>query len=255
LIIQRRTASIRVAAIIIISLGLTLFVISAIYVSSFLAIFGIGLFIWGAIFLYIAPTKRVPISMLFGQLEVTLENIERQISGAETTESGIYLPPSNSNKDTYLVAIPIKHNVGLPSLAEISAGFVNLENHILVVPPGAALCRLFETELRKSFSELDLNELQTKLPKLLTANLELVEHAEIRSQGSTVILETSWNLLSEICDKTHFQLKTHKLVGCLLVSAVACSIAKTAQKPVSIRRQITIKETKVRLAEYQILEG
>ena len=71
--------------------------------------------------------------------------------------TGIYLPPRNlKNVDSNLVVIPQKSQITLPSPDEITDSLItNRKDGVLIVPPGAALCRLFEQELKASFAKLD----------------------------------------------------------------------------------------------------
>jgi hypothetical protein len=240
-------------------LGFDIVAVSAFYASSFLAILGVAIIFWGAMLLYITPTKHVPIVMLYAEAEVSASNIERIINESGMSLTGIYLPPRNlKNVDSSLVIIPQKTKITLPSPDEITDSLTTNRSElegVLIVPPGAALCRLFEHELNASFAKLDLKQLQVKLPKLLVEDMELAENAEIQIQGTTVILEISGSILDEICRQTDSQPRTHKQVGCLLSSAIACALAKAAGKPVIIQNETRNQETKTTHIEYQMLEG
>ena len=95
--------------------------------------------------------------MLYGAAEVTTSNIERIINESGVSLTGIYLPPRNlKNVDSNLVVIPQKSQITLPSPDEITDSLItNRKDGVLVVPPGAVLCRLFEQELKASFAKLD----------------------------------------------------------------------------------------------------
>jgi hypothetical protein len=123
-----------------------------------------------------------------------------------------------------------------------------------VTPPGSALSRLFEEELGFSFTKADLKQIQNKLPKLLVEDLELAQNAEIQIQDNTVTVEITGSVLDEICRQTDSQPRTHKQVGCLLSSAIACVLAKSAGKPVTIQNETRNQETKTTRIEYKILE-
>ena len=139
-------------------LGLVLVIISMFYVSSFLAILGVALFFGGAILLYIAPTKQVPIAMLYAEAEVSASNIERIINESGTSLNGIYLPPRNlKTADSSIVFIPQKPKITLPSPDEINDSLItNRKDGVLIVPPGSALSRLFEKDLGFSFTKTNL---------------------------------------------------------------------------------------------------
>jgi hypothetical protein len=237
-------------------LGLVLVILSMFYVSSLLAIIGVALFLGGAILLYIAPTKQVPIAMLYAEAEVSTSNIERIINEWGMNLQGIYLPPRNlKNANSSIVFIPQKSKIALPSPDEITNRLAtNRKDGVLIVPPGSALSRLFEKELGFSFTKTNLAQVQFSLPKLLVEDLELAENAEIQIKGNKVMIEISSSVLAEVCRQTDSQPKTHKQIGCLLSSAVACALAKATGKPITIQNETRNEETKTTRIEYQIEE-
>ena len=68
---------------VVLIIGVALIVLSALNSSSFLAIFGVTIIFWGAIFLYVTPSKHVPLTLLNASAEAAADNIERLISGTE----------------------------------------------------------------------------------------------------------------------------------------------------------------------------
>jgi hypothetical protein len=245
------------AAISMVILGLILVIISVFYVSSFLAILGVALLLAGGILLYIAPTKQVPIAMFYAEEEVSASNIERIINESGMFSPGIYLPPGNlKNADSNIVFIPQKSKNTLPSHDEITDSLTTKrKDGVLIVPPGSALSRIFEDKIGFSFTKTNLVQWQFSFPKLLVEDLELAEKAEIQIQGNGVIIEITGSVLDEICQQADFQPKTHKQVGCLLSSAIACILAKASGKPVTILKETRNQETKTTRIEYQLLEG
>jgi hypothetical protein len=232
-------------------------VTSAFYASSFLAILGVALTFWGAILLYITPTKHVPLDLLNAAAEANATNIERILTEYNLTQKGIYLPPKNlQNSESSLVFIPETLKTPLPTPKESNEKqLTNEKTGAFVTPPGSALSRLFEEELGFSFTKTDLNQIQNKLPKLLVEDMELAENAEIQIQNNTVTLEITGSILDEICRQTDSQPKTHMQVGCLLSSAIACALAKATGKPVTIQKETRNQETKTTRIEYQILSS
>ncbi len=237
-------------------LGLVLVIISMFYVSSIIAILGVALFLGGAILLYVTPTRQVPIAMFNAEAEVSASNIERIITESGVSLLGIYLPPRNLKiADSSFVFIPKKPKITLPSPEDITDSLtINRKGGVLIVPTGSALSRYFERELGFSFTKTDLLQLQFKLPKLIVEDLQLAEEVEIQMQGNTVTVEIIGSLLDEICRQTDFQPKTHKQVGCLLSSAIACALAKASGQPLTIQNETRNQETKTTNIEYQILE-
>ena len=254
---QQRTRLNKTAPIFVLILATFIIIISTVFASSFFAILGVAFLFWGAILVYVMPTKQIPITMFYAATEGTMNNIERIINEFGTSLAGIYLPPGNlKNPDSSIVVIPKKPKITLPSPSELTDRInTNKKNAVTITPPGASLCRLFERELNVSFAKLNLNQLEVKLPKLLVERMELAEKIEIKVQRNRIILEISRSILDEICQQTDFQPKTHKQVGCLLSSAIACALAKVSGKPVTIQNENRNQKTKTTHIEYQLLEG
>ena len=237
-------------------LGIGIVAVSAFHASSFLAILGVAIIFGGAILLYVTPSKHVPLTLLNTSAEAATANIERLILELNLAEKGVYLPPKNlKNIESSLIFIPETPKTPLPTPEETNEKLLtNKKTGAFVTPPGSALSRLFEEELGFSFTKTDLNQIQNKLPKLLVEDLELAEKAEIQIQDNTVTVEITGSVLDEICRQTDSQPKTHKQVGCLLSSAIACALAKATGKPVTIQNETRNQETKTTHIEYQIFE-
>jgi hypothetical protein len=236
---------------------MVLLAVSMFHVSSIVAIFGIALLFWGAIFLYIAPTKRIPLAMLLGQTVVTMSNIERIINETGASYPGIYLPPANiKNTESSIVAIPKKPQTPIPTIRELTDGLTASQSECtLIIPPGSALCQLFEREFNKPFSKIGLSQLQKELPKLVVNDMQLAEKLEIHDQENTIIVEITKTVLDGVFGQDDFQPKAQKQVGCLLSSAIACGLAKASGHPVWINNEIHDQQTKTTRVEYKIIQG
>jgi len=237
------------------SLGVGMAAASKLYNSSFLAIFGLAIIFWGAILLYVTPSKQVPLTLFNASTEAALAKIERVISELNLDQRGVYLPPDNlRNIDFSLVYIPEISQTPQSTLEESDKRLpINEETGMFLIPPGSALSNLFEKEMGFSFAKNDFNQIQDRLPKLLVEDLELAQNVEIHIQGNTVTLLVSKSILDEICRQTDFQPKAHKQVGCLLSSAIACALAKATGNPIIIQNETRDPETETTCIEYRIL--
>jgi hypothetical protein len=199
----------------------------------------------------------VSLTLLNASAEAAAANIERLILELNLSEKGVYLPPKNlKNTESSLIFIPETPKTPLPTTEETNEKLLtNEKTGAFITPPGSSLSRLFEEELGYSFTKTDLKQIQNKLPELLVEDLELAESAEIQIQSNVVTLEITGSILDEICRQTDFQPKTHKQVGCLLSSAIACALAKATGKPVTIQNETRNPENKTTHIEYQIIEG
>ena len=243
----------KIAIITIFTLGIVLVVVSALYASSFIAIFGLAIIFWGAILLYIAPVKHVPLTLLNSSVYDSSDIIEQVLAELSLTEKGVYLPPKNlKNVDSSLLFIPETPKTPIPNQEEISERLYNQQKTgILLTPPGFALSKLFEQALGKSFTKTDLTALQFNLSELLV-ELEIAENVEIQTQANIVTVQITNSIFHTVCQDTKPQ--THTQVGCLLTSAIGCALAKTAGKPITIQNEIYSPETKTTTIEYEIEE-
>jgi hypothetical protein len=136
------------------------------------------------------------------------------------------------------VYIPSKNDKALPKLEEISEEKLFSENPegLFITPHGLALSKLFEKELGTSFTKTDINYIQNNLPKLLIEDLEIAEDVEIEAE------------------ETRKLPKTHEALGCPLTSAIACALAKTTGKPITIEKEEQVEDGKTTKIQYRILE-
>jgi uncharacterized membrane protein len=90
--------STRMVASAILILGLISLAASAFYGSTILAFIGLGLTFWGALLLYITPTRYVKLELLNAVAPSTLANIEKILASTKLNDKGIYLPPSSLSR-------------------------------------------------------------------------------------------------------------------------------------------------------------
>ena len=253
MLMRKRTTFQQIIIFIMLLLGIALVGISAFYASAFLAILGVTIIFWDAIFLYVTPSKHVPLTLLNVSAEAGTINLERVILELNLGEKGIYLPPQKlKNIESSLVFIPETFKTSLPIETSTEKLFGSEKTGVFITPPGAALLHLFEEELGFSFTKIDFNQFQNTLPKLLVDDLELAEIVEIQNRDYLVVLEITGSIFDEICRQTDSQPKTHKQVGCLLSSAIACALAKVTGNSVIIQSENRNQETKTTRIEYQI---
>ena len=237
-------------------IGVLLVAVSALLVSSFLAVVGIAVAFWAAILIYVTPVKQVPLTFLNAWFNPSSSNLERVMTEFDLTEKGIYLPPKNLKSiESSLIFIPETAKTPLPKPDEtIEQLYSKQKNGVFLTPPGLALSRIFEQELGISFAKTDIAHLQVTLPKVLIENLELAETAEIKTQGNTITVEMTDSILNETCYGTNDHSNIHTQVGCMLSSALACAFAKVIGKPVTIQNENQNKQTRTTTIIYQIKE-
>jgi hypothetical protein len=220
-----------------------------------LAFIGLGLTFWGTLFLYLKPTKYVKLELLNATSSSTLVNIEKILTNSETNLKGVYLPPNRLEDYTSsLIFIPAKPNQPLPTVKETNPRQLQSENPkgLLITPPGLALSKLLEKEIKKPFTETSLEDLQRQLPKLLE-ELQITKNTTVQTEGNTVIIEMKNHIFEHLCEETRKLKRTHETVGCPLSSALACVLAKATGKPVTIEKEETLPDETTQI-QYTVLE-
>jgi hypothetical protein len=237
-------------------LGLASLLTSAFYSSYVLAFIGLGLTFWGALFLYIKSTKYVKLELLNAASSSSLDNIERILATTETNLKGIYLPPKNLlDYNSSLVFVPARPNEPLPSAAETDPKELHSTNPagLLLTPPGLALSKLFEKELKRPFTEFGLSGLQQQIPRLFEG-LQITKNLSLTSQANTITVEIRNHIFKELSAETKRLAKTLLTVGSPLSSALACVFAKATGKPITIEKEETTQQGTTTI-QYNILEN
>ena len=240
------------------TLGLA-FLFSSVFYSSYIPAFvGLGLTFWGALLLYVTPTKQVKLELLNATLAPALANTEKMLANLKPGGKGIYLPPKYLTQalESSLMFIPTKEEQRLPKPEEMDAEKLHSRNPngIFLTPQGAALSRLFEKELGTSFITVDLEYLQKNLPKLLIENLEIAENMEIKAEDNTITVEITEDVFSNIYKETEKLSKTRGTMGSILSSAIACALAKATGEPVVIEKEELSQDGKTTEIQYRLIE-
>jgi predicted transcriptional regulator/uncharacterized protein YuzE len=247
----------KIIAYVMLAVGVVSLASSAFYASSILAFIGLGLAFWGALLLYITPTRYVKLDLLNAIAPSTLVNIEKMLTSSKLNEKGIYLPPKYlKDFESSLIFIPSEVNQKLPKPEEIDEEKLYSQNPdgLFITPPGLALSKLFEKELGTSFTKTDINYIQNNLPKLLIEETEIAENVEVKIENNMITIEIGNHVFAEICREIRKLPKTHETIGCILSSAIACALAKATGKPIIIEKEELSEDGKTTKIQYRILE-
>jgi hypothetical protein len=251
--------------------------------SFILAFIGIALTFWGALLLYIAPSKHVPLELMNATAAANLVNIEKILANADLKGKGVYLPPKYlKDFESSLVFIPSSIDQTLPTPEEVDEEKLYSKNPkgIFLTPPGLALSKLFEKQLGTSFTRTDLRYIQEKLPKLLIEDMEIADDVEITTEQETntiqlrvpptpnitryqktvtekekINVKLTNHIFKELCEETQKMQRTHMSVGCPLSSALACALAKATGKPITIEKEEQSEDGKTTTVQYHMLEA
>lgn len=251
---RKHTALNKAIILFLLIIGVGLIIVSAFYSSSFLVILGSAIIFWSCIFFYITPTKQVPIIFLDALAKTNASNIERILSEFEITEKGIYLPPRNLNNfDSSLIFIPKNSKISLPIPEKNSEKIFSPEKDgVFITPPGLGFSQILEKELGKSFARIDSKNLQVILSKILIETFEMAEKIEIRTKENLITIELTGSIFDSLCKEAENQPHTHKQVGCLITSTLACILAKVVGKGIIIQNETHFRDGRMIIIVYQI---
>ena len=110
----------------------------------------------------------------------------------------------------------------------------------------------FEKELRANFTTISLEDLFEILPKIIAEDLQLAKEVAMETEENRVHLKIVGSIYKALCYEADLQ--SVRFLGSPLVSAIACAIAKTTGKPVTIQETETNPDTETIEVSYRIIE-
>ena len=245
-----------VAGSVLLLLGAIALASSMMYVSSILALIGLGLAFWGVLFTFVRPIRYVKSSLLDSTAISTVSNVSRLIADLGYRGKGIYLPPrylKELKEGTLFISSKKEHTI--PTTEEVTKEKVFLKNPtgICLTPSGLGLTNLFEEELGTNFDKVNLKYLQDNLPKLFVEGLEIAQDFEMRTRGNIVQVKMTETIYKDICNEIRKLPNICSSFGCPLCSSIACTLARSSGEPVVIEKIKPSTDGKVIEAYYRIL--
>jgi hypothetical protein len=232
--------------------------------SNNLALIGLGLTFWGALFLFISRKRRVDSELLYKSALAEYSTIDRIISDLKYKGKGHHIPPYP--KEVYLpehlkglkditVFIPEEETFDFPSLEELAKGKFLLKKPkgILITPPGIGFIDQIENTLRTDFTKTNLKELTDILPRSILENLDLAEDLSMTTEGNKVKLRITNSIYTKLYSAQN-KLQSVNIIGCPLASLVACILAKTTGKTVTIHTLKKSPDSLIIQIQYNIEE-
>jgi len=260
----RRIPSGKIGIIFIVPGALSL-IFSILNNSQILAFIGLGLTFWGALFFFVRPIKYVKSSLLDSTAISSYSTIDRIVKDLKYKGKSYYIPPYP--KEVYLpehlkglknmiVFISADSGPGMPSIEEMAKSGFLLENPkgICVAPPGLGLLTQFENELRTDITKLDLKELCETLPPIILENFQLAKEIEMKPEKNQVQLKIFDSIYTNLYGREQ-NLKSVHFLGCPLISAITCAIAKTTGKIVTIHQDNVSPDGQTIEAWLRFVEG
>ncbi len=264
LIKSRRTPSSRIGFALLIVGALTLGG-SMLADSSVLALIGLGLTFWGALFLFARPVRFVTSTILDSTAITTYTTIDRIIEDLGYKAKPTYIPPYP--KEAYLpeymkglkemiVFIAADDSAAMPTLDEMAKKQFLVKNPkgICITPPGFGLSNIIEKEIKAGFTSINLERLLNSLPTVVVKNLELAKGFEINRENELIHVKITNSIYKELYSRQQ-GLRSIHLLGCPLSSAIACAVAQTTGRLTTIAKDKIASDLATLDVWYQTIEG
>jgi hypothetical protein len=257
------TVNSNLMAILFLASGIAMLALSIFAASQIVAFIGIGLTFWGALFLLIAPQRHVEGTFLENTAIPFYMTLDRTIKDFAPKGEAYCIPPYP--RDVYVpehlkglkeivVFIPAENAVGIASIEELAKGKFSIENPkgILVGAPGAVFIEKIEQKRNTDFTKIPFSELTEVLPHLLS-ELNLTKEITMTANENEATLQITDSLFKNLYSEK-YSLKSVRLIGCPVVNAVSCAIAKSTGKPVAIQKIKNSPDGQTIVATFKIVQ-
>lgn len=214
--------------------------------SQIFALIGLGLVFWGALFVLMRPLKLVEATLLYNTSVSAYLTTDRIINDMGYEGKAYYIPPYP--EDVYIpeylkglkasvVFISANNDLKMPSIEEMAKGrfFSKGKKGVLLAPPGLGILSQIEDKTKINFTDMGLDKLCEILPTLMLQDLSLAKNLTMELDGDQVHLQMFDSLFQGLYSSKS-NLKSINFLGCPIVSAVACAVAKTSGYPVNIQK-------------------
>jgi hypothetical protein len=223
--------------------GILSLVFSVYSESQILGFIGLGLTFWGSLFLFLRPVNFVEGSLLYNDAFSAYLTIINEFAHKgkgyyiPSYPKEIYLPEYLRSLKDSVVFISAERDSAIPSIEEMAKGkFLHRNpNGAIITPPGSGILTQIEEKSKINFTSIDLNELSQVLPRLILQDLKLVKKMALEVKGDEAHLMTVDSLYNDLYGMRS-DLKSVSLLGCPIASAVACALAKTSGRVVTIQK-------------------
>ena len=264
-IIPKKTtsSSVKIAISLLVS-GIALFVVSVFSGSQIVGIIGLGLIFWGALFLLITPLKYVDSSLLLSSTLPAYMTLDRMLKDFNPKNEAYNIPPCPRDiclpehlefLKAMVTFIPEENTNGMLELEDIAEGNFIIEKPkgLLIASPGIGLLDNIEQKRAADFTKILPPELDEALPNLL-GELNLAKEITMVTSENNIILQINDSFYKNLYSQK-YSLKSINLLGCPLVNAAACAIAKSTGKLTMIQDIKTAPNGKSTTVTFKIISG
>jgi hypothetical protein len=242
--------------------GITALLLSIYTSSQIIALIGLGMTFWGALFILISPVRYVEGSLLNSTAISIYLTLDRIIGDFKYSGKAYYIPPYSQEenlpenfkglRETVAFVSRKKEKPLLPveELAQ-SKFMLSKKKGILVAPPGLGL--LIETEKRMpQATKMGISDLCEIIPKIMLENFAIARDITMSAEADKVNLTLRYSLYNNLYSHKS-NLKSIRILGCPIASAIACAIAKTTGKIVTIENTKVSAQDQRTETEYKLI--
>ena len=251
-------------AILFLALGILFLNVSVFSNSQVLAFIGLGLTFWGALFLLITPQKNVEASFLVTSALPSYMTIDRMLKDLKTKNEAynipsyardVFLPEKLVGLKEMITFIPGEGTTGIVEIEDIAKGkfLTKTPKGLLISPPGVSIFDKIEQKSKKDLTKIPFNELNEILPYLLS-DLYLTKDIRMTTNENEATIEIDDSLYKNLY-RQEYDLKSIYILGCPLVSAAACAIAKSTGKPTMIQEIESSPNGKTIIVTFKVVQS
>lgn len=244
--------------------GIAALALSIITTSQVLAFIGLGLTFWGALFLLITPVRYVEGSLMVSTMTPSYSDTDRILIDLKYKGKAYHIPPYpeevyipehlKSLKKMVVFISKDQESKTTPSIEQMAEGrfLVDSPKGMLLTPPGLGLLNQIEKKSKADFTKTALVDLCEIMPKYILDNYSLAKEIDMTLRENEIDI----TIVDSIYKNLYMQDKANKsilLLGCPIISSIACAVAKASGKPVTIQK-IRFSEEGLNIATtYQIM--
>ncbi len=243
-------------AYILFTLGLIFLALALVHTNTISAFIGIALTFWGALLLYIRPTKFIRQEILATSIVEPLMLINRILSELDYQGTPTFISPGTlGSLQNVFLYIPKSGSLQIPKDEDIPGEKIFYDDppSIKITPSGFQLSKLLEADLRTNFNSVDMEYLNNNLGKAIVDGFELTKSFEMEYDTSSVQVTMKETIFDELIDLLNKE-KNPVLVGDPITSAIACILALMTRNPVKIASLEYDKTSKTLNVAYEIAE-
>jgi hypothetical protein len=244
----RKNNTARQLAGVFIASGVFALVYAVLFEMQVAAFIGLGLVFWGAVLSLARNEKYIQTSLLDASARSIYATVDRILNDLKFNGHGYYLPASPSDlalpdylKNLKEPVVYVSENFdGKPSIDELASGkFISAQNRgFFISSPGGGVLSEIEKQLQLDLSKVNVADLCEMLPKSISENLNLARNAEMTLTPDGA----NFKAVGIVYDSLYKDSKPRSvgLLGCPVVSAVACALAKSSSKTVVVKELIAL---------------